>query len=158
MSANGIKGVQRFDHVGVVVEDLQLVTAFFEDLGFEHGDPIQLEGEWMDRVVGLDRVQAEMVIVNAPDGSGRLELTKYHRPAHQARAHQPSANRLGFRHIAYVVEDLDSVVNRLRGKGLNTIGDIVNYENTYRLCYIGGPEGLIVELVEQIQTDSDHAT
>jgi catechol 2,3-dioxygenase-like lactoylglutathione lyase family enzyme len=118
--------VQWFDHVGVGVDDLQLVTALFEDLGFEHGDPMQLEGEWMDPVVGPDGVQAEMMVVNAPDGSGRLELTKYHRSADQARAHQPSANRLGFRHIAHVVEDLDSVVNRLRGQRLNTIGDIVN--------------------------------
>lgn len=80
----------------------------------------------MDRVVGLDGVQAEMMVVNAPDGSGRLELSNYHRPADQARACQPSANRLGFRHIAYVVKDLDSVVDRLRGQRLNTIGDIVN--------------------------------
>jgi hypothetical protein len=87
---------------------------------------MQLEGEWMDRVVGLDGVQAEMMVVNAPDGSGRLELSNYHRPADQARACQPSANRLGFRHIAYVVKDLDSVVDRLRGQRLNTIGDIVN--------------------------------
>lgn len=80
----------------------------------------------MDRVVGLDGVQAEMMVVYAPDGSGRLELSNYHRPADQARACQPSANRLGFRHIAYVVKDLDSVVDRLRGQRLNTIGDIVN--------------------------------
>lgn len=158
MSAKGVKGVQRFDHVGVVVEDLQRVTAFFEDLGFERGDPMRLEGTWVDRIVGLDGVQAEMVMVNAPDGSGKLELIKYHRPVAREGARQQSANRLGFRHIAYVIEDLDGVVARLRAEGLTTIGDIVNYENTYRLCYIGGPEGLIVELAEQIQTDSGHAT
>lgn len=151
-------GVQRFDHIGAVVDDLELVTAFFVDLGFERGNPMRLEGEWMDRVVGLDGVQAEMVTVNAPDGSGRLELTKYHRPADPAAAQSPLANRLGFRHIAYVVDDLDRVVERLRGKGLDTVGDIVNYEDIFRLCYIGGPEGLIVELAERIGGGTDQAT
>jgi catechol 2,3-dioxygenase-like lactoylglutathione lyase family enzyme len=149
-------GVQRFVHAGVVVDDLELVTAFFVDLGFERSDAIRLEGEWMDRVVGLDGVRAEMVMVSAPDGSGALELTKFHQPADPAAAQSPLANRLGFRHIAYAVNDLDSVVERLRGKGLDTVGDVVNYEDTYRLCYIGGPEGLIVELAEQIGGDTGH--
>jgi catechol 2,3-dioxygenase-like lactoylglutathione lyase family enzyme len=143
-------GVQRFDHVGVVVDDLELMTAFFVDLGFERSEPMRLEGEWIDRVVGLDGVQLEMVSVNAPDGSGRLELTKFQRPTDAAAVQNPLANRRGFRHIAYAVDDLDSVVERLRGKGLTTIGDIVNYEDIFLLCYIGGPEGLIVELAQRI--------
>ncbi|WP_433196245.1 VOC family protein [Nocardia sp. CA-107356] len=150
-------GGVRFDHVGVVVDDLELVTAFFVDLGFERSNPMRIEGEWVDRVIGLDGVQLDMVSVNAPDGSGRLELTKFHRPTDPAATQGPLANRLGFRHIAYVVDDLDGVVERLRGKGLDTVGDIVDYEDIYRLCYIGGPEGLIVELAEQIGGGSDQA-
>lgn len=105
-----MSGVERFDHVGFVGDDLALVTAFFVDLGFERSNPMRLEGEWADPVVGLIGVQAEMVTVNAPGGSGRLELTKYHRPMNPEAAQGPSANRLGFRHIAYLVDDLDSIV------------------------------------------------
>lgn len=153
-----MSGVQRFEHVGVVVEDLESVTAFFVDLGFKRDDLMRLEGEWIDRVVGLDGVRMEMVIVYAPDGSGRLELTKFHQPADPAPAQSPLSNRLGFRHISYAVDDIDSIVERLRANGLDTIGDIVNYEDTYRLCYIGGPEGLIVELAERIGGGTDQAT
>ena len=153
-SAGGRGGALRFDHVGIVVDDLELVTAFFVDLGFERSGPMRVEGEWVDRVVGLDGVQLDMVSVNAPDGSGRIELTKFHRPTDPAAAQRPAANGLGFRHIAYIVDDLDSVIERLRGKGLDTVGDIVTYEDIFRLCYVGGPEGLIVELAEEIRAGS----
>ena len=153
-------GALRFDHVGIVVDDLELVTAFFVDLGFERSDPMRVEGEWVDRVVGLDGVQLDMVSVNAPDGSGRIELTKFLRPADPEAAQRPPANRLGLRHIAYIVDDLDRVIEGLRGKGLETVGDIVTYEDVFRLCYVGGPEGLIVELAEEIRgggsTDQAH--
>lgn len=97
--------------------------------------------------VGLDGVLAEMVIVSAPDGSGQLELTKYHRPDDPAAAQAPLSNRLGFRHIAYAVDDLDGVVERLRAKGLDTVGDIVNYEDTYGLCYLSdSPERPVTPL------------
>lgn len=153
----GISGVQHFDHVGIVVDDLELVTAFFVDLGFERSGSMRLEDKWIDRVVRLDGVQLEMVSVSAPDGSGRIELTKFHRPADPAAAQGPLANRLGIRHIAYIVDDLDSVVERLRGRGVETVGEIVDFENIFRLCYIGGPEGLIVELAERIDGDADKA-
>jgi catechol 2,3-dioxygenase-like lactoylglutathione lyase family enzyme len=118
------------------------------------GGPI--EGEWMDKVVGLDDGRAELVIVKTPDGSGKLELTKFHTPADEEGACPAPANRLGIRHIAFVVHDMDTIVNGLRAKGLELIGEIQNYEDTFRLCYIRGLEGLIVELAEQIgpeQTD-----
>lgn len=150
MSGGGMSGVRRFDHVGVVVDDLELVTKFFADLGFECGDPMRLEGAWIGQVVGLEGVELDMVSVSAPDGSGRLELTRFRRPVDPAPAQSPPANRLGFRHIAYEVDDIDGVVERLRANGLDTVGEIVNYEDVYRLCYVAGPESLIVELAERI--------
>jgi catechol 2,3-dioxygenase-like lactoylglutathione lyase family enzyme len=145
-------GVRSFDHVGVVVDDLDAVTKFFLDLGFEREDLVPLEGEWMDKIVGLDGVRAELVVVKAPDGSGRLELTKYHTPADEEGVRPALSNRLGFRHIAYAVQDLDTIVDGLRDKKVDLVGDVVNYEDTYRLCYVRGPEGLIVEFAEQIRS------
>lgn len=146
--------LRRVDHVGVIVDDLALVTEFFTDLGFTCGDPMHLEGEWIDRINGLDGVQLEMVSASPPDGGGSwLELTKFHRPADQSPARTPASNRLGFRHIACVVDDLDAVIDRLRAKGFHPIGEIVNYENIFRLCFVGGPEGLIVEIAQELQAD-----
>jgi len=146
-------GLRRVDHVGVIVDDLALVTAFLADLGFTCGDPTHYEGEWIDRINGLDGVQLEMVSANAPDGGSWLELTKFHRPVDRSPAEIQSSNRLGFRHIACVVDDLDAVIDRLRPKGFKPIGEIVNYENVFRLCFVGGPEGPIVELAEELQKD-----
>jgi catechol 2,3-dioxygenase-like lactoylglutathione lyase family enzyme len=143
-------GVRSFDHVGVVVDDLDAVTKFFLDLGFEREDLVPLEGEWMDKVVGLDGVRAELVVVKAPDGSGRLELTKYHTPAGEGEVRPSPSNRLGFRHIAYAVQDLDTILDGLRDRDVDLVGDVVNYQDTYRLCYVRGPEGLIVEFAERI--------
>jgi len=99
-----------------------------------------------------------MVGVNVPGGGTWLELTKFHRPADQSDAAEPASNRLGFRHIACVVDDLDAVLDRLRAKGFTTVGEIVNYENIFRLCFVGGPEGLIVEVAEELPADSDNET
>jgi catechol 2,3-dioxygenase-like lactoylglutathione lyase family enzyme len=148
-------GVRSFDHVGVVVDDLDAVTKFFLDLGFEREDLVPLEGEWMDKIVGLDGVRAELVVVKAPDGSGRLELTKYHTPADEEEACSSPANRLGLRHIAYAVQDLEAIVHGLRDKHVDLVGDVVNYQDTYRLCYVRGPEGLIVEFTERIRSGED---
>lgn len=142
-------GVRRFEHVGVIVDDLEAVIAFFAGLGFEVAPPMRIEEEWVDRILGLEGVRMEMVMVNAPDGSGKLELTKFHHPAGPAAAPAPEVNRLGFRHIAYIVEDLDRTIEGIRAKGLDTIGEIVSYENIFRMCYVRGPEGLIVELAEE---------
>jgi catechol 2,3-dioxygenase-like lactoylglutathione lyase family enzyme len=143
----------RLDHVGVVVDDLDAAAAFFLALGFEREGGGLVEGEVVDKVVGLDGVRAEVVMVRAPDGSGKLELVKYHAPADNKGAHPLPANRLGFRHIAIEVNDLDTIVGGLRGKGFDTVGEVRDFEDTYRLCYVRGPEGLIVELAEQIASE-----
>lgn len=145
--------VLRLDHVGIVVDDLDAVAAFFLALGFECEDGGLVEGEWVDKIVGLDGVRAEIVFVRTRDGSGKLELVKYHAPADNEGAHPLPANRLGFRHIAFEVNDLDTIVNGLRDKGFDTVGEVRDYEDIYRLCYVRGPEGLIIELAEQIASE-----
>ncbi|WP_226042106.1 VOC family protein [Natrinema sp. DC36] len=143
----------RLDHMGVVVDDLDATAAFFFDLGFEREGGGPVEGEWVDEVVGLDGVRVEIVMVRTPDGSGKLELIKFHEPADTEGANPLPANRLGFRHIAIAVDDLNTIVDGLRAKGFDTVGEIRDFEDTYRLCYVRGPEGLIVELAEQIASE-----
>jgi catechol 2,3-dioxygenase-like lactoylglutathione lyase family enzyme len=143
----------RFDHVGVVVDDLDAVAAFFLDLGFEREGVGLVEGEAVDKINGLDGVRAEVMMVRTPDGTGKLELVKYHAPADNEGARPLPANRLGFRHIAIEVNDLNSIVDVLRDKGFDTVGEIRDYADTYRLCYVRGPEGLIVELAEQLASE-----
>ncbi|HEX2359195.1 MAG TPA: VOC family protein [Solirubrobacterales bacterium] len=136
--------------MGVVVDDFEAATTFFLDLGLHREGAGSVEGEWVEKVVGLDDVQVEFVMVKTPDGSGKLELIKFHRPADEEGAHPEPANRLGIRHVALVVDDLDAIVTGLRDKGMDTIGAVENYEDTFLLCYVRGPEGIIVELAERI--------
>jgi catechol 2,3-dioxygenase-like lactoylglutathione lyase family enzyme len=143
----------RFDHVGVVVDDLDAVTAFFLALGFEHEGRMLVEGDVVDKINGLDGVRAELVMVRTPDGSGKLELVKYHAPADNEGAHPVPPNRLGFRHIAIEVNGLDTIVDGLRDTGFETVGEVCDFEDIYRLCYVRGPEGLIIELAEKIASE-----
>jgi len=143
-------GMLRFDHVGVVVDDLEAVTAFFLALGFEREGGTLVEGEAVDKINGLDGVRAEIVMVRTPDGSGTLELVKYHAPADNTGPQPLPANRLGFRHIAIEVNDLDAIVNGLRDKGFDTVGEVCDFGDSYRLCYVRGPEGLIIEFAEKL--------
>ncbi len=143
----------RLDHVGVVVDDLDTVTEFFLGLGFEREGGTLVEGESVDKINGLDNVRAEVVMVQTPDGSGKLELVKYHAPADNEGAHPLPANRLGIRHIAIEVDGLNTLVDGLRDEGFDTVGEVCDYEDIYRLCYVRGPEGLIVELAEQITSE-----
>ena len=113
-------------------------------------DTIAIEGRWVDRVVGLDGVRAEMAVVQTPDGHGRLELTKFHTPSGQDDNRHAPANTPGIRHVAFAVEDIDAVVADLRARGAELVGELERYEDSYRLCYVRGPEGIIVELAEQI--------
>jgi catechol 2,3-dioxygenase-like lactoylglutathione lyase family enzyme len=143
--------VRRLEHVGVVVDDLDAATEFFLDIGLEReGTTTSVEGEWVDNVVGLSDVRADVVIVRTPDGSGKLELTKFHAPADDQGPQALAANRLGIRHILFVVDGLTEIVDRLRAKGVQLVGKIQDYEGMFLLCYLRGPEGIIVELAEEI--------
>ena len=142
--------VQRFDHVGVVVDDLDAATAFFLDLGLEREGGGPVEGAWADRIVDLDGVHADLVVVRTQDGHARLELTKFRTPTDDAGPERAPVNRLGFRHVAFEVDDLDAMVDHVRRRGLELVGEVVNYQDVYRLCYVRGPEGLIVELAEPV--------
>ena len=142
--------IQRMDHVGIVVDDLAAATAFFVELGLKLQGEGSVEGAWVDRVVGLEGVRAEIAMVETPDGHGRLELTKFHAPSHQGGDRQAPANTPGIRHLTFEVDDIDAVVARLRARGAELVGEVERYEDIYRLCYVRGPEGIIVELAEQI--------
>jgi catechol 2,3-dioxygenase-like lactoylglutathione lyase family enzyme len=143
--------IQRMDHVGVVVEDLEATVAFFVALGMERTSPMSVAGEWVDRVVGLDDVRVDVVFVQTPDGHGRLELTRFHHPvATTAEPHAP-ANTLGLRRIMLAVTDIDEAVAEVRARGFDLVGEVAQYEDLYRLCYVRGPEGIIVALAEELR-------
>jgi catechol 2,3-dioxygenase-like lactoylglutathione lyase family enzyme len=140
----------RMEHVGIVVDDLAAATEFFAELGLVRQGEAPVEGRWVDRIVGLEGVRAEIAMMQTPDGNGRLELVKFHSPSHQGGNRHAPANAPGLRHIAFAVEDIDAVVAGLRARGAELVGELERYEDSYRLCYVRGPEGIIVELAERI--------
>jgi catechol 2,3-dioxygenase-like lactoylglutathione lyase family enzyme len=140
----------RFEHVGVVVEDLDAAADFFLALGFEQEGRMTVDGEVVDRINGLDGVRAELVMMRTPDRSGALELVKYHAPTDIEGVQAQPANRLGYRHITFEVSDLNAMVDRLGEKGFGLVGEVQDYGDSYRLVYVRGPEGLIVELAEKL--------
>jgi catechol 2,3-dioxygenase-like lactoylglutathione lyase family enzyme len=142
--------IQRMDHVGIVVDDLAAATAFFVELGLELQGEASVEGGWVDRVVGLEGVRAEIAMMQTPDGRGRVELAKFHAPSGPRGDPHAPANTPGMRHVAFAVEDIDAVVARLRARGAELVGEVERYRDSYRLCYVRGPEGIIVELAQQI--------
>ena len=143
--------IQRMDHVGIVVDDLAAATAFFVELGMELEGEASVEGRWVDRVVGLDDVRGDIAMMRTPDGHGRLELTKFHTPpAVSAEPENAPANTLGIRRIMFAVDDIDAVVAGLRARGAELVGEVAQYEDSYRLCYVRGPAGIIVALAEQL--------
>ena len=142
--------VQRLDHVGVVVDDLETAIAFFLELGMELEGEQSVEGRWVDRVVGLDGVRVDIAMVRTPDGHGKLELTKFHTPPADTAEPNAPANTLGLRSVMFAVDDIEDVVGRLRAHGGELIGELAQYENVYRLCYVRGPAGIIVALAEQL--------
>ena len=142
--------IQRMEHVGIVVDDLAVATAFFVELGLKLQGEGPVEGSWVDRVVGLEGVRAEIAMVETPDGHGRLELTKFHAPSGLGGDRHAPANTPGIRHVAFAVDDIDAFVASLRARGAELVGEVERYEDSYRLCYVRGPEGIIVELAEQI--------
>jgi catechol 2,3-dioxygenase-like lactoylglutathione lyase family enzyme len=142
--------IQRMDHVGIVVDDLADAVAFFVELGLELQGEARVEGDVVERVVGLESVRAQIAMLRTPDGHGRLELTKFHAPSTDGGHQRAPANASGIRHVAFAVDDIDAVVARLRARGAELVGELGRYEDSYRLCYVRGPEGIIVELAEPI--------
>jgi catechol 2,3-dioxygenase-like lactoylglutathione lyase family enzyme len=138
------------EHVGIVVDDLAASTEFFVELGLELRGEGSVEGRWVDRIVGLEGVRADIAMMQTPDGNGRLELTKFHSPSTQGGNRREPANTPGIRHVAFAVKDIDAVVARLRARGSELVGELERYKDSYRLCYVRGPEGIIVELAERI--------
>jgi catechol 2,3-dioxygenase-like lactoylglutathione lyase family enzyme len=143
--------IQRMEHVGVVVEDLPAAVGFFVELGLELDGEATVEGRWVDRVVGLDGVRADIAVVRTPDGHSRLELAKFHTPTAVSSESNAPANTPGIRHILFAVDDIDDAVARLRARGAELVGEVEQYQDSYRLCYVRGPEGIIVELAEQLR-------
>ena len=142
--------IQRMDHVGIVVDDLAAAIEFFVELGLELQGEGSVEGRSVDRVVGLDGVRAQIAMLQTPNGHARLELSKFHSPPTQGGDRHAPANTPGIRHVSFAVEDIDAVVAGLRARGVELVGELERYEDMYRLCYVRGPEGIIVELAERI--------
>ena len=138
------------DHVGIVVDDLAAATEFFVELGLELQREGSVEGDWVDRIVGLEGVRSELAMMQAPDGNGRLELVKFHSPSGPAGDRHAPANAPGIRHLTFAVDDIDAVLASLRAHGAELVGEVERYEDIYRLCYLRGPAGIIIELAERI--------
>jgi len=144
--------IRRLDHISVVVDDLPDAIAFFTALGMTVEGKAPVEGPWVDRVNGIEGVQVDIVMMRTPDGHGRLELTKFHNP--QLVAIAPAIappNAPGLRSVMFAVESLDETVARLRAHGAELIGEVAQYEDIYRLCYMRGPAGIIVALAEELK-------
>jgi catechol 2,3-dioxygenase-like lactoylglutathione lyase family enzyme len=143
--------VQRMDNVAIVVDDLDSAVAFFTELGMELEGKAQIQGVWADRTVGLDGVRSDIAMMRTPDGHGRLELTKYHTPAAaDAGPENPPPNTLGLHRVMFAVDDIYDTVARLRAHGAELLGEVVQYEGIFLLCYVRGPAGIIVALAEQM--------
>lgn len=144
--------IRRLDNVLVVVDDLDAVVAFFVALGMEVEGRTRVSGEWAGRVIGLADVDSDIVVLRTPDGHGRVELTKFHRP--EPVVPEPldaPANTLGLRRIMFAVDAVEETVERVRAHGAELVGEIVRYEDAYRLCYVRGPEGIVVGLAEELR-------
>jgi len=142
--------IQRLDHVGVVVDNLQAAIAFFVELGMELEGEAPVEGRWVDRVNRLDDVRVDIAMMRTPDGHGRVELTKFHTPTAVGAEENAPPNTLGIRSIMFAVDDIEDVLARLHTHGAELVGELAQYEDSYRLCYVRGPEGIIVALAEQL--------
>jgi catechol 2,3-dioxygenase-like lactoylglutathione lyase family enzyme len=143
--------IYRMDHVGVVVEDLAAAVAFFIELGLELEGEAAVEGAWVDQVLGLDGVRADIVVVRTPDGRSRVELSAFHAPVATSPAPRASANVPGIPRLTFVVDAIDDVFGRLRAHGAELVGEVARYEDYCRYCYVRGPAGIIVGLVEELQ-------
>jgi catechol 2,3-dioxygenase-like lactoylglutathione lyase family enzyme len=143
--------IQRMDNVAIVVDDLDAAVAFFTELGMELEGKAQVEGSVADRTTGLDSVRSDIAMMRTPDGHSKLELTKYQAPAAVgAEPANPPPNTLGLHRVMFAVDDIRDTVDRLRAHGAELLGEVAQYENSFLLCYLRGPAGIIVALAEQI--------
>jgi len=142
--------VRHIDHIGINVEDLKTAKSFFTDLGFKVVGEMEMQGELVDRVTGLKGVKDDIVMLQAPDGQLNLELVKFHHPVDDAGVQPVLANTLGLRHLCFEVEDLKGIVANLQTKGHELVGEIQQYKDSWKLCYVRGPEGIIIELAEKL--------
>ena len=142
--------VKRMDNVGIVVESLDTAVSFFAELGLELEGRTTIEGEWAGRVTGLRDQRIEIAMMRTPDGHSRLELSRFLTPPPVADHRNAPVNALGYLRVMFAVDDLDDTLARLREHGAQLVGEVVQYEDVYRLCYIRGPEGLLIGLAEQI--------
>ena len=141
--------LQRMDNVGIVVEDLPATIAFFRELGLELEGRATIDGDWAGRVTGLRQMRVEMAMMRTPDGHSRLELSRFLTPAPVADHRNAPVNALGYLRIMFAVEDIDDTLARLRSHGAELVGELVQYADEYRLCYVRGPEGILIGLAQQ---------
>jgi catechol 2,3-dioxygenase-like lactoylglutathione lyase family enzyme len=142
--------VKRMDNVGIVVEDLDAAIEFFTELGLELEGRAPIEGEWAGRVTGLGNQHVEIAMMRTPDGHSRLELSRFLRPPVVADHRNAPVNALGYLRVMFTVEDVDDTLARLRKHGAELVGEVVDYQDTYRLCYIRGPEGILIGLAQEL--------
>ena len=142
--------VKRMDNVGIVVEDIDAAIEFFIELGLDLEGRAPVEGDWADGVTGLRGMKVEIAMMRTPDGRSRLELSRFVRPKVVADHRRAPVNALGYLRAMFAVDDLDATLERLARHGAHVVGEVVNYQNVYRLCYIRGPEGLLIGLAEEL--------
>lgn len=142
--------VKRMDSVGIVVEDIDAAIAFFAELGLELEGRAPIEGDWADGVTGLRGMRVEIAMMRTPDGHGRLEISRFLAPPVIADHRSAPVNALGYLRIMFAVQDIDDTLARLRNHGAELVGNVVRYEDLYRLCYIRGPEGILIGLAEEL--------
>ena len=142
--------LKRMDNVGIVVEDLEAMVDFFRELGLELEGRGDIEGEWAGRVTGLGDQHVEVAMMRTPDGHSRLELSRFLRPRAIADHRNAPVNALGYLRVMFTVDDIDGTLERLRARGAQLVGEVVDYKDVYRLCYIRGPEGLLIGLAQEL--------
>ena len=147
--------VKRMDNVGIVVESLEVAISFFAELGLELEGRDAIEGDWAERVTGLRDMRVEVAMMRTPDGHSRLELSRFLTPAPVADHRNAPVNALGYLRVMFAVDDLDDTLARLRSHGAKVVDDVVQYEDVYRLCYVRGPEGILIGLAEQLGAERD---
>jgi catechol 2,3-dioxygenase-like lactoylglutathione lyase family enzyme len=143
--------IKRLDHVSVVVDDLEAAVAFFEALGMSTDDQMRVEGPWVDRINAIQGIQVDIVMMRTPDGHGALELTKFRNPPLvEVKPAMPPPNARGLRSVMFAVDSIDDAIAALRPHGGELVGEVAQYEDIYRLCYLRGPAGIIVALAEEL--------